>query len=163
MNTLPDDFDAAVLAEILADGWGFDVEAADYAPLGAGSYHWVVRDRAGTRGFVTVDDLDHKAWLGDERAVVFDGLRRAFSTALALSDRGLDFVVAPIATRDGDTVRRVAPRYAIALFPFVDGESSEWGRHEPPEERAILVSLLAELHRATPAVAPAARTVGLDA
>jgi spectinomycin phosphotransferase len=162
VNTLPDDFDASVLPEVLADGWGFDVAAADYAPLGAGSYHWVVRDRAGTRGFVTVDDLDHKAWLGDEREVVFDGLRRVFGTALALSDGGLDFVVAPIAARDGGTVRRVAPRYAAALFPFVDGESSEWGRHEAPEERAILVSLLAKLHRATPAVTSVARTVGLD-
>ena len=162
MNTLPDDFDAAALPEFLRDRWGFDVAAADYAPLGAGSYHWVVRDRAGGRGFVTVDDLDHKAWLGDEREVVFEGLRRVFSTALALSEAGLDFVVAPIAARDGEPVCRVEPRYAMALFPFVDGESSEWGRHEPPEERAILVSLLAEIHRATPAVASVARTVGLD-
>ena len=162
MNTLPDEFDVAALPDVLADGWGFDVAAAAYAPLGAGSYHWLVRDRAGERGFLTVDDLDHKAWLGDTRELVFAGLRRVFATALALRQTGLDFVVAPTPARDGETVRRVGPRYALALFPFVDAESSEWGRHESPEERAVLVAFLAELHRATPAVASIARTTGLE-
>ena len=148
--------------KVLADGWGFDVARADYAPLGAGSYHWVVRDRAGSRGFVTVDDLDHKAWLGDEREVVFDGLRLAFGTALALGDGGLDFVVAPIAARDGETVRRVAPRYAMALFPFVDGVE----RMGPP--RAARGArhprrLLARLHARRLPLRPPPRTVGLDA
>ncbi len=162
MNTLPDEFDAAALPDVLADGWGFEVAAADYAPLGAGSYHWLVRDHAGGRGFVTVDDLDHKSWLGDTRELVFAGLQCVFDTALALRETGLDFVVAPTPARDGGTVRRVGPRYAIALFPFVDAESTEWGRHESPEERAVLVALLAELHQATPAVASIARTTGLE-
>jgi Phosphotransferase enzyme family len=162
VNTLPDDFDAAALPDILADGWGFEVAVADYAPLGAGSYHWLVRDRAGERGFVTVDDLDHKSWLGDTRELVLAGIRGVFDTALALRETGLDFVVAPTPARDGETVRRVNPRYGLALFPFVDAESSEWGRREPPEERAVLVALLAELHQATPAVASIARTTGLE-
>ena len=55
------------LAGALADGWGLDVAAADYAALGAGSYHWFVRDAEGARAFVTVDDLDQKTWLGDTR------------------------------------------------------------------------------------------------
>jgi spectinomycin phosphotransferase len=162
VNTLPDEFDAGELSGFLAAGWGFDLEAAHYAPVGAGSYHWLVRDRAGERGFVTVDDLDHKSWLGDDRERTFAGLRRAFDTAAALRHSGLGFVVAPTAARDGETVLRVAPRYALALFPFVDGESSEWGRHESPEERAALVALLAELHEATPAVASVAHSVGLE-
>ncbi len=93
---------------------------------------------------------------------MLDGLRRAFDTAVALRDTGLDFVVAPIPARNGETVSRIGPRHAMALFPLVDGESSEWGRHESPEERAAIVTLLAELHRATPAVASVARSAGLD-
>lgn len=162
MRGVPDEFDAARLHGLLRERWGFDVASAEYAALGAGSYHWLVRDRAGGRGFVTVDDLDHKAWLGDDRELVFDGLRRVFDTALALRRAGLDFVVAPIPARNDETVCRVGPRYALALFPFVDGESSEWGRHESPEERAVLLALLAELHQATPAVAEVGRTVGVD-
>ncbi|MDP9262595.1 MAG: hypothetical protein M3O89_11575, partial [Actinomycetota bacterium] len=75
MRSLPEEFEAGELIGFLADGWDFDVRAADYAVVGGGSYHWVVNDREGTRGFVTVDDLDQKAWLGDTRESVFDGLR----------------------------------------------------------------------------------------
>jgi hypothetical protein len=76
--------DTDVLIEALANGWGIDVDAADYAAVGAGSYHWVVSDRNGTRAFVTVDDLDKKAWLGDTRKSTFDGLRRARAQWAAL-------------------------------------------------------------------------------
>ena len=161
MKALPDEFDAGALSGYLADGWGFDVEAADYAAVGAGSYHWVVRDRKGTRGFVTVDDLDRKTWLGDTRESAFDGLRRAFDTASTLRASGLGFVVAPILTSRGESVLRIGPRDSIALFPLVDGQSGEYGEYDTAG-RAAVVALLAELHRATPAVASVSATVGLD-
>jgi thiamine kinase-like enzyme len=147
------------LVGLLADGWSFDLAAADYAAVGGGSYHWVVRDLDGTRGFVTVDDLDRKPWLGDTRESVFDGLRRAFDTAVALRDYGLGFVIAPILTSRGETVRRIAPRYSIALFPFVDGQAGRFGEYGAAE-RAAIVKMLAELHRATPPVSP--RRVDLE-
>ena len=161
MKGLPEEFDAGVLAGALADGWGLDVAAADYAALGAGSYHWFVRDAEGARAFVTVDDLDQKAWLGDTRDAAFDGLRCAFDTAAALRDAGLVFVVAPMRTTDGESLRRIGPRYTIALFPFVDGRAGEFGESDPVE-RAAVVALLAELHQATPAVGAVARSVGLE-
>jgi spectinomycin phosphotransferase len=78
---------------VLAEGWRIDAAALRYAPVGGGSYHWVVRDGAGRRWFVTADDLDDKAWLGHTRPVVMAGLRSAMETALALRrDAGLDFV-----------------------------------------------------------------------
>jgi len=81
---------------VLAEGWRIDVAALRYAPVGGGSYHWVVRDGAGRRWFVTADDLDDKAWLGHTRPEVMAGLRSAMETALALRrDAALDFVVAP--------------------------------------------------------------------
>src|SRR5947209_488210 len=107
MRALPEEFDSDALIASLADGWGFDVEAADYAAVGGGSYHWSVSDREATRGFVTVDDLDRKPWLGDTRESAFDGLRRAFDTAVALRDGGLGFIVAPLPTSDGETLRRI--------------------------------------------------------
>jgi spectinomycin phosphotransferase len=161
VKALPDEFDAGALGDFLADGWGFELEAADYAPLGFGSYHWVVRDREGTRAFVTVDDLDAKAWLGDTRDVAFDGLRRAFATAVALRAAGLDFVVAPIPTSLGEPLQRIGPRHTIALFPLVDAEPTEWREYEAAE-RAAVVALLAELHRATPVTASISASVGLD-
>ena len=162
MRALPDGLKVGALTGALADGWGFDAESADYAPVGGGSYHWVVRDLAGTRRFVTVDDLDQKPWLGDTREQVFDGLRRAFATAVALREAGLGFVVAPILTSDGETVLGFGSRYTIALFPFVDGHAGRFGHYEGPAERTAVVRMLVELHRATRAVAPLSRNVGLD-
>ena len=162
MKALPEEFETGAIADLLADGWGFDVEAADYANVGFGSYHWVVRDLEGARGFVTVDDLDHMPWLGETRESVFDDLRRAFDTAVALRDGGLGFVVAPIPTTLGETVRRVGPRHTIALFPFVDGQAGRFGRYDTPDERAAVVSMLAELHKATPAGGSVARRIDLD-
>lgn len=161
MKDLPEEFDAGGLAGALADGWGLGLVAADYAALGAGSYHWVVRDADGARAFVTVDDLDQKAWLGDTRDAAFDGLRRAFDTTAALRDAGLAFVVAPERTTDGESLRRIGPRHTIAVFPFVDGQAGEYGRYAPGD-RAAVYAILAELHRATPAVGSVARGVGLE-
>jgi len=161
VRALPEDVDTSALIGALADDWGFDVDSADYAPVGAGSYHWVVTDREGTRAFVTVDDLDRKPWLGDTREAAFDGLGRAFDTALALRNAGLGFVVAPIPTSRGETVRRLGPRHTIALFPFVDGHAGEFGDHDP-SERAAVLTMLTELHQATPAVASVARSIVLD-
>lgn len=161
MRALPEDFDDAALHRALADGWGIDAEALEYAPLGGGSYHWLVRDRAGTRWFATVDDLDQKPWLGETRESVFDGLSRAFETAVALRESGLAFVVAPLLTRRGETVLRLGPRYTVALFPFVDGQPGRFGHYEAAERPAIL-AMLADLHQATPAVASVARRADLD-
>jgi spectinomycin phosphotransferase len=152
LKALPEEFAVSALREFLADAWGFEVASAEYVPVGAGSYHWVVDSVEGTRGFVTVDDLDRKPWLGDTRKTAFGGLRRAFDTAFALRERGLDFVVAPIPTSSGETVCRLGPRHAVALFPFLDGEAGRHGRYETADERAGVVTMLAELHNATPAV-----------
>jgi spectinomycin phosphotransferase len=161
VRALPEELEAGALAGALADGWGFDVATADYAAVGFGSYHWVVSDVDGARGFATVDDLDRKPALGETRESVFEGLTRAFDTAAALHDSGLEFVVAPILTSRGETVRRVGPRHAIALFPFVEGHAGQFGRHDGAE-RAAVMAMLAELHGATNAVSGVVRTADLE-
>ena len=70
MRARPDGLAAGELSRALAAGWQIDAAAARYAAVGGGSYHWVMRDRAGRRWFVTADDLDDKAWLGDTRPAV---------------------------------------------------------------------------------------------
>jgi len=153
--------ETSALIDLLADGWGFDAEAVQYSAVGGGSYHWVVEDLDGRRGFVTADDLDRKPWLGDARESVFNGLEGAFATAVALRAAGLDFVVAPIPTHRGETVARVGQRHTVALFPFVDGHPGTFGHYESAE-RTALFEMLAELQRATPAVASVAHSIDLD-
>jgi spectinomycin phosphotransferase len=162
VKDLPEGVESSALIGCLADGWGFDVATIDYAPVGFGSYHWVATDVAGTQGFVTVDDLDRKPWLGNSRESAFDGLLQAFGTAVALRDAGLTFVLAPILTRDGGAMRRIGARYSIALFPFVDGQAGRSGEYDTPGERAAVVRMLAHLHQATSAVDSVARRIDLD-
>ena len=162
MRTMPEGLDHRSVVDALQDGWRFDATEVEYAAVGAGSYHWEVADTNGDRRFVTVDDLDQKAWLGATRDATFDGLRRAFDTTVALYDGGLRFVVAPIPSRVGDSVRRLDTRFAIALFPFVEGEAGQFGWIADDDERRSVVELVAELHRATAVVGPAVRSVGLD-
>jgi spectinomycin phosphotransferase len=162
VKTLPDEFDESELTTSLAEGWGFHAEVVEYEPVGFGSYHWVVADAEGRRGFVTVDDLDQKLWLGDTRAARLDGLRCAFDTAAALRDAGLGFVVGPVRGRRGETVRPIGSKHTIALFPFVEGRAGRFGRYDTAEERAAVAEMLAELHRATPVVRGLARRGSLD-
>jgi spectinomycin phosphotransferase len=148
----------------LVENWGVDVESMRYAAVGFGSYHWEVTDAAGSRYFVTVDDLDHKGWLGLDRDSTFDGLGRAFDTALALRrDADLEFVVAPIPAARGGTIRRLGARHTVALFPLVDGRTcGRFGWEDSPEERVHVVRMLAELHRNTRVAQPFAQLRHLD-
>jgi thiamine kinase-like enzyme len=157
----PEGLEESLVSDALRLGWGFDVEVAEYAPVGGGSYHWNVTDTNGRRAFATVDDLDRKAWLGDTRESVFDGLRRAFEASLALREGGLHFVVAPTPARNGESLGRLDSRYTVALFPFVQGEAGQFGHYRDDDQRAIAL-MIAQLHNATARAGSTVRTIGLD-
>jgi spectinomycin phosphotransferase len=140
------------LARVLADGWGLAGWTLQYAPVGAGSYHWQAAGEApGDRRFVTVDDLDGKGWLGRTRPAVLAGLRVAMDAAAALRRSGLGFVTAPEPGLTGETVRPLGARHAVTVFPFLPGTPGDWGEPLPAPERAELITMLAALHRADPA------------
>jgi spectinomycin phosphotransferase len=139
------------LGNAVADGWQLDVAAAQYVPVGGGSYHWIVRDRAGRRWFATVDNLDQKRWLGTTRDEVAGGLTTAMELAVALRDEArLPFVLAPLRARNGAAIVRLGCVYAVAVFPFVHGTCGVFGRELPADQRNDVVEMLAALHRAAP-------------
>lgn len=96
--------------------------------------------------------------MGDTREASFAGLREAYDAAVELAAQGLSFVVAPFRARDGAPVVRLDERYAVALFPFVEGEAGEWGAYETDADRLAVVALLAAVHR----VPASARALGLE-
>ncbi|GAA0400611.1 hypothetical protein Acor_39470 [Acrocarpospora corrugata] len=150
MRDRPADLTEPELIVALTEGWGIEAHSVEYLPVGAGSYHWSVIDQHGTAWFVKIDDLGVEAARRDD---AFNGLARSCATALALRpEAGLDFVLAPTPTTTDALVRQVALRYALSVFPMVAGAAGQFGTH-PPEDRAEVVDLLAELHRATPIVA----------
>jgi spectinomycin phosphotransferase len=143
----PEGFDEGDLVDGLRDGWGLSVVATTYAPVGGGSYHWRVEDEVGARHWVTVDDLDHNGFLGGTRAEVLDGLRRAFDTTCALRAAGLDFVVAPVPTLGGASLRPVGGRYALSVFPFLTARAGRYGEPRSAAERSEVIDILVQLHR----------------
>lgn len=138
MLSPPEDLSEQAVAAAL----GIDAGAMVYRPVGFGSHHWSL----GTRWFITVDDLDTKLLAaGDSRDAAFDRLTAALGAARAL---GAGFVVAPVAP----PVR--LGRYAVALYPFVAGESFDFGEYQPGEHRDAVLAMLAEVHAATGVTAP---------
>ncbi len=151
MKDRPEGITERELRLALDQGWDLRPDELRYAPVGAGSYHWTARAGHQARWFVAVDDLDGKSWLGDTRAGVYAGLRAALDTARWLRDQaGLGFVAAPEPTRDGATARLLSPRYAVALYRYIEGRNWEFGQQLPPEARDQLIDLLAALHQVTP-------------
>ncbi|AXB48317.1 hypothetical protein A4R43_06730 [Amycolatopsis albispora] len=126
--------------------WGIEVAALDYAAVGFGDYHWIATGADGRRWFVTLADLASKVHCGLDAPAAGRGLRRAMDTAWALRQGGCEFVVAPEKTAGGETVRPVGERYAVSVFPYLDGSSGDFG--DTP--RGSVIDLLAELHGAAP-------------
>ncbi|MEU4428764.1 phosphotransferase [Actinoplanes sp. NPDC024001] len=129
MREAPADLALGDVLAALREGWGVRTGAATFLPVGAGSYHWSVAGH-----FVKVDALEGDA--------AFDRLRRSLETAAALR---LDFVLAPIRGAGGQVVRRLDDRYAVSVYPLLNGESGVFGPH-PAADRLRVVSMLAELH-----------------
>jgi spectinomycin phosphotransferase/16S rRNA (guanine(1405)-N(7))-methyltransferase len=141
--TPPADLPVADLVRALAGSWGV-AGALTYRTVGFGSHHWEVAG-AGGRWFLTIDEVIGPAQLSS--------LRAALDTASRLTDAGLAFVVAPLRSRDGDVLVQVGGRYALALYPFVDGKSFDWGEWAGADHRAALIEMLRRLH-GTPTAAP---------
>jgi spectinomycin phosphotransferase len=140
------------LVHALADGWGLPAGTLRYAPVGGGSYHWVVTSGPGEQWFVTVDDLDDKGWLGRTRPAVFAGLRAAMDAALRLRrDVGLAFVAAPVPALDGQAVRPLGDAHTVTVFPFLHGTPGEWDKPLPAPDLDELMAMLAALHGVNPA------------
>lgn len=153
VKALPDGLDERDIRLSLAEHWDFVADTVEYFPEGFGSYHWIAPDADGARRFVTVDDLDTKSWLGNTRDAAFEGLHTAFDVASTLRHRAkLSFVVAPLQTRDEQTLVRLDERHTISAYPIAPGASGDFGDRPTSHQRRRIIEMLVDLHRATPLV-----------
>ena len=115
MFTRPPDLAEEVITDILRRRWGLGSVELDYLPVGFGSHHWRATDAAGRELFLSIDDL-HKSQTSTPDGTLdaaHERLARANRSAYALRHRGgLDFVVAPVADRDGLVIARVSEGYS---------------------------------------------------
>jgi spectinomycin phosphotransferase len=145
----PRDLDRAVLADALNRHWNIDAARLEYLPVGFGSHHWEALGADGSRWFVSADDLQAGPHADGAPDDVFAVLDRAFRTAAALRDAGLEFVLAPSPSEGGAVLRRLGTRYGIRVEPFIDGAAAESGEFEGPEDRRLMGTLLGRLHAAS--------------
>ena len=140
-----------LVAECLHRCWRIQPAELRYAPVGHGSHHWIASDRDGPRWFVTADQLvgaeDHLAGSVEQR---LGTLTAAAHTSRQLADRGLEFVLAPLPDRAGTLVQRVLPDWALQVFPYVPGRSTDQGSWDDPGEQADAARLVGLLHAAVP-------------
>jgi len=149
MFTRPEDLPDSVLAEVLHSGWGMTPGSLEYLAVGFGSHHW--RANIGAEAwFVTVDDLGTRIRsAGDPFDDAYRQLRAALLTARAVYDGGAAFVVAPIPTIGGDVVRRLGDRYAVAVYPYVNGRLHAFAEPLAAAELSAVLEVIVALH-ATP-------------
>jgi aminoglycoside phosphotransferase (APT) family kinase protein len=152
--TPPDGLPEDVLIAVLARGWGLTAAALAYRPVGWGSHHWEVTDASGTRWFVTADELENKRHARSESLTeAFGRLRASLATAVELRGLGLEFVVAPVPARDGEPLVRATEQFSVALLPWVDGQSFDWGNFPGPQHRQAVLDMLVAIHAAPRAAA----------
>jgi spectinomycin phosphotransferase len=151
MRDEPAELTLRLVAECLDGWWGIQPADLNYAPVGNGSYHWIAADHAGPRWFVKADHLagtvDDLAGTLDQR---FAMLAAAADTSRHLVADGLEFVLAPLPDRTGALVRRVLPGWALQVFPYVTGRSTDQGSWTDPDEQAEVARFIGRLHTATP-------------
>jgi spectinomycin phosphotransferase/16S rRNA (guanine(1405)-N(7))-methyltransferase len=152
VHTPPPDLPEPALRAVLETRWSLRAATLAYRPVGFGSHHWELTDAAGARRFVTVDDLrTRRLTTREPLTAAYDRLRASLAAAQALRAAGRDFVVAPLPARDGEPLTLLEGSFAVALYPFVAGESFDWGTYTP-EHRGAVLDLLVAVHTAPPQV-----------
>jgi spectinomycin phosphotransferase len=128
--------DAEVL-HVVVDGWQNDVDTVEHLPVGFGAHHWVARQAGVARLFVTLDGLG--------RRHTADSLEAAYAGAAALAADGLEFVLAPIASRSGRFTAPLAG-HAVSCTPWRDGVAAGTGPIESRDLARGTAAALVRLH-----------------
>jgi hypothetical protein len=116
----------------------------------------VAVDGAGSRRFVTVDDLARVS-VSSNKEDAFASLTAAFETARSLRDCGLDFVVAPIPDVAGRALRRLGDSFSVTVFPFLAGGTGALGSYPSEANRDAVRGLVERLHQTPVGVAGLAK------
>jgi hypothetical protein len=145
--TPPDDLSDDALVSAINAGWNMTAASIEYRAVGFGSHHWDVVDARGDQRFATVDDLRAtRHTLAEDEDTAFARLRAALVTAQDVRGAGCNFVVAPLPTAAAASLFRIDRRYAVALYPHIDGHSDLWSESPSPEQQRGVLDMITALH-----------------
>lgn len=143
----------ADLRNVLLEGWRIAATEFTYEALGFGTHHRSVRDAAGGRWFVNVDELEGRRLRGDEPLESsLARLRASLSVPRALRDHGYEFAVGPEPSVSGELMLPLGEAFAVSVHPYLIGTGFVWSdegwddRDVRPEHRLAIVDMLAALH-----------------
>ncbi len=68
-------------------------------------------------------------------------------------------MVAQVPAGDGEPLARLGDGFAVAVYPFVDGQGFDWGEFSSPAHRLGVLGLVAAVHSAPAAARRCARPV----
>lgn len=114
------------LVEALTRHWNVTASSVAYQAVGFGSHNWKVEP-----GWFAKVDEDRD----------FDRLAAALRSAAEVP-----FAVAPVLTRDGEPLVRVG-RFGVTLYPFVEGETFNFGDYHDPAHRRVALDMVVKVHR----------------
>ena len=158
MFTKPDDLADETVTAALGSHWGFEPIELVYQAVGFGSHHWLAVARTGDARFVTVDDLRKNLQSTPDGTTnaAFARFQRAFRAARALGeDAGLDFVVVPLVTVDGEVLVRLDDRHSMVVHLCQAGaRAGEYGEYQSEADRLSVLQQIVSLHGATEVAAP---------
>jgi spectinomycin phosphotransferase len=124
------------LLDAIRRSWEADVDRVSYLAVGFGAHHWTASAGSTPRLFVTYDST-----AGTRRS--FAELEAAYRGADALRASGLEFVIAPLAGRDGRVLVPFATG-AVSCTPWREGTS------EKPLDLSWTREALQRLHATRP-------------
>jgi len=157
--TPPDGLGSDLLSSALSSGWRVRPASITYRAVGFGSHHWEVVDSAGVRWFATADELSNRqVSLSESADCALGRVRAALGAAIDLRACGRSFVVAPVPAVGGEPAVRAGTGFAVALYPFVAGQSFGWGEFSSPAHRRAVLDLVTAVHTAPAAARARART-----
>jgi spectinomycin phosphotransferase len=131
------------MIHLLSRCWNIEEAQLTYLPVGFGSHHWLAEGAGGRTVFVTADNVE-------QRPDGVEALNRALTTTWHLRHgSGIEAVVAPIATTDGDLVAILDDDWAVAVFPYLPVEPSNWGVFGNEADRERAQQLVGQVHAAS--------------
>lgn len=125
--------DADLLAEVRRT-WDTEVDFVEHLPVGFGAHHWAAYVAGSPRLFATFDQGD---------AETLSDLEASYAGAVALRERGLEFVLAPIPTASARVTVPFAGG-ALSCCPWLDGTSRQ------PLDVGWTTQALSRLHTTVP-------------
>jgi spectinomycin phosphotransferase len=137
----PEEVTADEVLALVRSDWDERASAAVHLPLGFGAHHWRVDVAGRPRLFATYDRFGARHDLAS--------LTAAYASAVALAERGLEFVLVPQRSRSGRVLVPVA-HGALSCTRWVEGSVVGEGPLTDPATVAANIADLARLHACDP-------------